>query len=171
MSTRRNLRDFARLNPDEAATVQHLGGGYFVPRSVAVVRELGTTVGLALFDENHGTPAERAAVIAERATLAQQRGQAREAWLAWRFAALNPDTDLASSRTDPDQHQLAHDRERALALGTRVQGAEARENSSDPERTSAAVRLRARYATTLAQAHRQAAERRTAPPARVGAER
>jgi hypothetical protein len=51
MSTRRNLRDFLRLNPEEAPTVQNLGGGYFVPRSVAVVRELGTDVGLALFDE------------------------------------------------------------------------------------------------------------------------
>ena len=51
MSTRRQLRDFVHLNPDEGPTVQNLGGGYLVPRSVAVVRELGTDVGLALVDE------------------------------------------------------------------------------------------------------------------------
>jgi hypothetical protein len=170
VSTRRNLRDFVRLNPDEAATVQQLGGGYFVPRSVAVVRELGTTVGLALVDENHGTPAERAAVITERATLAQQRGQAREAWLAWRFAALNPDADLASSRTDPDQHQLAQRRERRLALGDRAYQAEARENSGRPGLAAALVRLRAQEAARRARTHLPA-ERGTTPPARAGAER
>ena len=58
-------------------------------------------------------------MIAKRATLAQQQGQVREALLAWRFAAPNPASDLAPSRTDPDQHALTHRRERLLALGTR----------------------------------------------------
>jgi hypothetical protein len=168
MSARRQLRAFLLLNPGEAPTVQHLGGGQFVPRSVAVVRELGTTVGLALFDENHGTPSERAGVIAERATLAQQRGQAREAGLEARFARLNPDFGVLPSRTDPDQHQFAHDRERALALGTRVHLAEARENTGNPELAAALIRERARDAARLARTQRPA-ERQATP--RAGAER
>ena len=170
MSTRRQLRDFVRLNPDEGPTVQHLGGGHFVPRSVAVVRELGTDVGLALFDENHGTPSERAAVIAERATLAQQRGQQREALLAWRFAALNPEFDVAPSRTNPNQHDLAHRYERLLALGRRVALAEARENTLKPEVAAALVRERAEYAARLARGHRPVERSATERP-RAGAER
>jgi hypothetical protein len=170
MSTRRHLRDFLRLNPDEAPTVQHLGGGYSMPRSVAVVRELGTTAGLALFDENHGTASERAAAIAERATLAQQQGQAREAWLEERFAMLNPEFGVLPSRTDPAQHQFAQGRERALALGTRVYLAEARENNGDPELAAEPIRQRAERAQRLART-RQPVQRHTTPPARVEAER
>jgi hypothetical protein len=170
MSIRRQLRDFVRLNPDEGPTVQNLGGGHFVPRSVAVVRELGTEAALALVDENHGDPAERAAAIGERATLAQQRGQHREALLAWRFAALNPRSDLAPSRTDPDQHTLTQRRERRLALGDRAYRAEARENSGRPGLAAALVRARAEQARRRAQD--PCPPKRDAPArARAGAER
>jgi hypothetical protein len=166
MSTRRQWRDFVRLNPEYTWLAKQQGLGQFRPP--ALVREVGTDVGLALFDENHGTPAERAAEIAERATLAQEGGQHREALLAWRFAALNPGSDLAPSRTDPDQHALAHDRERLHALGSRVYSAEARENTGDPEPTTALVRLRGRYATARALANQPTERHATA---RAGAER
>ncbi len=78
MTTRRQVRDFLRLNPDEAPTVQQSGDGVFVPRSVAVVRELGTAVAWALIDENHGSASLRAAAITERATLACERAQVRQ---------------------------------------------------------------------------------------------
>jgi hypothetical protein len=170
MTTRRQLRDFVRLNPDEGPTVQHLGLGQFVPRSTAVVRELGTKAALALIDENHGSTQERTAAIAERATLAQQRGEAREALLEHRFAALNPEFGVLPSRTDPAQHQFAHRRERALALGTRVHLAEARENNGDPELAAALVRERAEHASRLAQSQRPVAQR-AAERAPAGAER
>jgi hypothetical protein len=170
MSIRRQLRDFVWLNPDEGPTVQHLGGGQFVPRSSALVRELGSAAALGLVDENHGSPQQRAAAIAERATLAQQRGEIREALLEHRFAALNPQFGVLPSRTDPNQHHFAHARERALALGTRVHLAEARENSGIPELAAALVRDRADQAARLARGHRPA-ERRATQQARAGAER
>jgi hypothetical protein len=167
MSTRRQLRDFVRLNPDEAPTVQHLGGGQFAPRPGAVVRELGTTAALALAAENHGTPNERAAAIVERATLAQQRGQAREALLQWRFAVLNPEFDAAPSRTNPNQHGLAHHYERLLALGRRVALAEARENSGKHELAAALIRERASDAAR----HPQPQPTQRSTSARAGTER
>jgi hypothetical protein len=170
MSTRRQLRDFVRLNPDEGPTVQHLGGGQFVPRPSALVRELGTEAALALVDENHGSAQERAAAIGERATLAQQHGEAREALLEARFAALNPQFGVLPSRTDPDQQRFAQGRERALALGTRVHLAEARENNGNPDVAAALVRERAASAARLARGHRPA-ERCAAERARAGAER
>jgi hypothetical protein len=170
MSTRRHLRDFVRLNPDEGPTVQHLGGGQFVPRSSALVRELGGAAALALVDENHGSPQDRTAAIIQRATLAQQRGEHREALLEWRFAALNPEFDVAPSRTNPEQHGLAHRYERLLALGRRVALAEARENNGNPELAAALIRERARYARYAAR-HPQPRLTARSTTARAGAER
>ncbi len=76
MTTRRQRRDFVRLNPDYAWQAEQQGLGRFRP--TALSRELGTTVAWALVDENHGSPSLRAAAIAERATLAQERAQARQ---------------------------------------------------------------------------------------------
>jgi hypothetical protein len=77
----------------------------------------------------------------------QQAEQAREAALEDRFAELNLEFGVLPSRTDPDQQRFAQGRERALALGTRVHLAEARENSGDRDQAHAAIRARAERAT------------------------
>ena len=164
MSTRRHLRDFIRLNPEYARPADQQELGQFRPKPL--VRELGTQAALALVDENHGTPRERTAEITKRATLAQQRGEHHEA----RFAALNPDFGVLPSRTDPQQHQFAQRRERALALGSRVHLAEARENTGSPELAAWQVRERALRAGRLAR-DQQPVKRRPADPVRVGVER
>jgi uncharacterized protein YndB with AHSA1/START domain len=76
MTTRRQWRDFLRLNPEYTWQAEQQGLEQFRP--TALSRELGTTVAWALVDENHGSPRLRVAAIAERATLAQQRAQARQ---------------------------------------------------------------------------------------------
>jgi hypothetical protein len=168
VSTRRQLRDFVRLNPEYAPEAARDGLGQFQPRPL--VRELGTEAALALVDENYGTPSERAATIGERATLAQQQGEVREALLEARFAALNPEFGVLPSRTDGDQHRFAHGRERALALGSRVHLAEARENSGSPELAAWMIRERALHAGGLARDERPG-QPRTTERARAGAER
>src|SRR6266536_3050757 len=152
MSTRRQLRDFVRLNPEYAPQVAREGLGQFHPKPL--VRELGTTAALALVDENHGTPEERAAAITERARLAHQRGE----------------VGVLPSRTDPDQHRFAHGRERALALGSRVHLAEARENSGNPELAAWMIRERALRAGRLAR-EQAPVQRGATTRARAGLER
>jgi hypothetical protein len=168
VSTRRQLHEFVRLNPEYAPQAARDGRGQFRPRPL--VRELGTSVALALVDENHGTLGEHAAAVAERATLAQQRGEACEARLEERFARLNPEFGVLPSRTDRDQQRFAQGRERALALGSRVHLAEARENSGSPELAAWLIRERALRAGRLARD-----ERPVQPPtterARAAAER
>jgi hypothetical protein len=168
MSTRRHLRDFIRLNPEYARQADQQGLGQFHPKPL--VRELGIEAALALVDENHGTPSQRAAEITRRARLAQQRGEVREAQLEGRFALLNPDFGVLPSRTDPQQHRFAQGRERALALGSRVHLAEARENTGTPELAAWQVRERALRAGRLGR-DQQPAERRPAERVRAGAER
>jgi hypothetical protein len=147
MSTRRQLRDFVRLNPEYDRQADQQGLGQFRPKPL--VRELGTQAALGLVDENHGTPSQRAAEIGKRATLAQQQGEVREAQLEARFAALNPEFGVLPSRTDPQQHRFAQRRERALALGSRVHLAEARENTASPEQAAWMIRERALRAGRL----------------------
>jgi hypothetical protein len=72
------------------------------------------------------------------------------------------------SRTDPQQHRFAQGRERALALGTRVHLAEARENTGSREQAAWEVRQRALRAVRRARDQRPV-ERR--PAVRAGAER
>ncbi len=75
MTSRRQWRDFVRLNPEYAWQAEQ---GLRRLRPTALSRELGTTVAWALVDENHGSPSLRAAAIVERATLAQERAQAHQ---------------------------------------------------------------------------------------------
>jgi hypothetical protein len=166
MSTRRQRRDFVRLNPEFTWLAKQQGVGEFRPPALS--RELGTEAAWALVDENHGTQEERAAEIAKRATLARQRGEAREARLEERFSRLNPEFGVLPSRTNRDQQRFAQGRERALALGTRVYLAETRENSGSPEQTAWQVRERALRATRLTR-DQQPLQRRSAE--RAGAER
>ena len=166
MSTRRQWRDFVRLNPEFTWLAKQQGVGEFRPSALS--RELGTEAAWALVDENHGTQEERAAEIAKRATLAQQRGQAREARLEERFSRLNPEFGVLPSRTNRDQQRFAQGRERALALGTRVHRAETRENSGSREQAAWEVRERA-----LRARHRAGDQQPIQRPAveRAGAER
>jgi hypothetical protein len=76
MTSRRQWRDFVRLNPEYTWLANLQGLGEFRPPALS--REVGTTVAWALVDENHGAPGERVAAITQRATLAQQRAQARQ---------------------------------------------------------------------------------------------
>jgi hypothetical protein len=138
----------------------------------SLTRELGERAASALIEENLGTPAERAAAIADRATRALAVATGQEHQRQDTFVQLNPDFGVLPDAHDPDQHQFAHRRERALALGTRVHLAEARENSGNPELAVALVRERAEQAARLAQDHRPAERRATQRQrARAGAER
>lgn len=135
-------------------------------------RELGERAAHALIEENLGTGAERAAAIADRATRARAIATGREHQRQDTFARLNPDFGVLPDAHDPDQHQFAHRRERALALGTRVHLAEARENSGNLELAAALVHDRAEHAARLARSHQPAERRATqGQRARAGAER
>src|SRR6266542_4095993 len=97
------------------------------------MQSLSQRVFLDLLDENEEHPAQSRADITHRAELARKTSEARETRLEERFAALNPEFSVLPNRTDPQQHRFAHRRERALALGSPVYLAEARENSGSPE--------------------------------------
>ena len=166
MTSQQELRDFLALNPD-------FGEGRDPETSVReweVLRSQGRRVFFDLLDENDEHPAQSQARIARRAELARQGGEAREARLEERFAGLNPQFGVLPSRTDPDQQRFAQGRERALALGTRVHLAEARENSGSPELAAWMVRERALRAGRLARDQRPV-ERRPADRVRAGVER
>jgi hypothetical protein len=100
--------------------------------------------------------------------LAQRLAETGEAHLEERFADLNPEFGVLPSRSDPQQQRFAQGRERALALGTRVHLAEARENT--PSREQAAWQVRERALRARGRARDQQPTQR--PPAqRAGAER
>jgi hypothetical protein len=164
VTSQQELHDFLRLNPDFADRHDPEAS----VREWEAIRSLSRRVFFGLLDENEEHPAQSRADITRRAELARQRGQAREARLEDRFAALNPEFGVLPSRTDPDQHRFAHSRERALALGSRVHLAEARENTSSPELAAWMIRERAVRAGRLAR-DQQPAERPLAE--RAGVER
>jgi hypothetical protein len=166
VTSQQELHDFIRLNPD-------FGQGRDPETSVReweALRSLGRRVFFDQLDENQEHPAQSRADITRRAELARQQGEAREARLEERFARLNPEFGVLPSRTDPQQHRFAHGRERALALGTRVHLAEARENTGSPELAAWMIRERALRARRLAQPERPV-QPRTVERARAGAER
>jgi hypothetical protein len=154
----------------EQAPLTHGPTGRAVRRIDEEQAALSQRVTTSLDRENTGPLSKRHAIIQRRGDHAEQRGQAREARLEERFAALNPEFSVLPSRTDPQQHRFAQGRERALALGTRVHLAEARENTGSPELAAWEVRQRALRATRLAREERPV-QWRTAEPARAGAER
>jgi hypothetical protein len=164
MTSQRELHDFLHLNPEFAERRDQEAG----VREWEAMRSLGRRVFFDLLDENEEHPAQSRADIARRAELARETSEAREARLEERFAALNPEFGVLPSRTDPEQHRFAQGRERALALGSRVHLAEARENTGSRELAAWEVRERALHAGRLAR-DQQPAER---PPAeRAGADR
>jgi hypothetical protein len=166
VTSQRDLHDFLRLNPDFGERRDPETS----LREWEAIRSLGRRVFFDQLDENEEHPAQSRADITRRAELAQHRGQAREVRLEARFAGLNPEFGVLPSRTDPQQHRFAQGRERALALGSRVHLAEARENTGSPELTAWQVRERALRAQRLAQPERPV-QPRTLQRARAEAER
>ncbi len=167
MTSQRDLHESLALNPDFGP--QRPDPQTSV-REHEVLRSQGRRVVFALVDEHDGHPAEAWGHIVGRAEVARQAGEAREAQLEERFARLNPEFGVLPSRVDPTQHRFAQGRERALALGTRVHLAEARENTPSRELAAWEVRQRA-----LRAGHRAQDQRLIQQPAGerspVGAER
>jgi hypothetical protein len=166
VTSQRDLHDFLALNPDFAQRRDPEAS----VRDWEAIRSLGRRVFFDQLDENEEHPAQSRVDIARRAELARQLGEAREARLEERFVQLNPEFGVLPSRTDPQQHRFAQGRERALALGSRVHLAEARENTGSPELTAWQVRERALRARRLAQPERPV-QPRTLQRARAEAER
>jgi hypothetical protein len=166
VTSQQELHDFLRLNPDFAERRDPEAS----VREWEAMRSLGRRVFFDQLDENDEHPAQSRADIGRRAELARQRGEDHEARLEERFARLNPEFGVLPSRTDPDQHRFAQGRERALALGSRVHLAEARENTSSPELAAWMIRERALRARRLAQPERSV-QPRTTERARAAAER
>ena len=167
MTSQQELHDFLALNPDFGPERRDPETSV---REWEAMRSLGRRVFFDQLDENDEHPAQSRADITRRAELAQQQAEAREARLEERFARLNPEFGVLPSRTNPDQHRFAQGRERALALGSRVHLAEARENSGSPELAAWMIRERALRAGRPTQ-HERTAQRRTTERARAGAER
>ncbi len=167
MTSQQELRDFLALNPDFGPERRDPETGV---REWEALRSLGRRVFFDLLDENEEHPAQSRADITRRGELARQQAEAREARLEERFAGLNPEFGVLPSRTNPDQHRFAHGRERALALGSRVHLAEARENTGSPELAAWMIRERALHAGRFARDQRPV-QRHPAAPARVGVER
>ncbi len=167
MTSQQDLRDFLALNPDFGPERRDPATSV---RDWETIRSQGRRVFFDLLDESEEHPARSRADITRRAELARQQAEAREARLEERFAALNPEFGVLPSRTHPDQHRFAHRRERALALGSRVHLAEARENTSSPELAAWEVRERALRAGRLAR-HERPVQARTTERAQAGAER
>jgi hypothetical protein len=164
MTRQQDLHDFVALNPDFAERRDP----EVSVREWEAMRSLGRRVFFDQLDENDEHPAQSRADITRRATLAQQRAESREVRLEERFARLNPEFGVLPSRTDPDQHRFAQGRERALALGSRVHLAEARENTGSRELDAWEIRQRALRAERQARPHRLV-QRQVAE--RAGAER
>jgi hypothetical protein len=98
----------------------------------------GQRVAVAEFQENDQEPDYRISVVHQRAALARERA-AEQA-----FTTLNPDFGVLVDRDDPDQQSFAHQREAALALGTRAAVAAMDEAHPDREQRQAAITARAR---------------------------
>jgi len=133
---------FAALNPE--FEVRHDAGDVTHRAMTQLTEELlanGLEAHLAELRENdQELDEERIAVIVQRAGMARERA-AEEA-----FTTLNPDFGVVVDRYDPDQQHFAHQREAALALGTRTAVASIQEHHPDPQQREAAITARARSA-------------------------
>jgi hypothetical protein len=118
---------FDRLNPVHVT----IGGGDVAAQAQARVLEdlhaRGGRVRLGEDLENdQPTDPDRPQVIARRVELARQRaGECA-------FDRLNPEFGMPADQLTRYGHQAVHDREVALALGTRVAVASSRENDRNP---------------------------------------
>jgi hypothetical protein len=125
VNSQRDLREFLARNPDVSPQQRDPQTGV---REHEVLRSQGRQVVFAPLDEHDDHPAQVRGHLVGRAEVARQAGEAREARLEEGFAHLNPEFGVLPSRVDPAQHRFAQGREHALALGTRVHLADAREN-------------------------------------------
>jgi hypothetical protein len=162
-------RAFVALNPDFEV---HHDAGDVTRRAMTQLTEgllaNGLEVRLAELRENdQQLDEERAAVIVQRVGLARERA-AEEA-----FTTLNPDFGVVVDRYDPDQQRFAHQREAALALGTRAAVAAMQEHHPDRQQRQAAITARARSAARSGRGDRlrQAGQDRPPSPAQRRAER
>jgi hypothetical protein len=165
VTSQQDLRNFLALNPDFRPARRDPNTSV---REWEELRSLGRRVFFNHLDENEEHPTQPRANLARRVQRAAELAGDREARLEQRFARLNPEFGVLPSRVDPDQQLFAQGRERALALGTRVHLAEARENTGSRELAAWEVRqraLRAGHHTRDQQPIRQAAVER------AGAER
>jgi hypothetical protein len=103
-------------------------------------------------------------------TLQQRTADAQPttAELEQAFDRLNPDYGVPADPYHPDGHQALHDREAALALGTRVAVASSRENDRSPVMWLAGQNYRA--ADAIHRARLQTVRQRHGPE-RLGPER
>ncbi len=167
MTSQHDLHDFLALNPDFGQDRRDPETGV---REWEELRSLGRRVFFDRLDENEEHPDHSRLDLTRRAERAAELAGDREARLEERFARLNPEFGVLPSRTDPQQHRFAQGRERALALGTRVYLAEARENPGSRELADWEVRQRALRASHRARDQRPATER-AVETSRQGVER
>jgi hypothetical protein len=137
VTSQHDLHQFLALNPDFGPQRRDPETDV---REHEALRSQGDRVLFALVDENDGHPAETRLKIARRAEAARQAGEAR---LEERFTLLNPEFGVLPSRVHGDQRRFVQSRERALALGSRVHLAEARENTPSRELAAWEIRQRA----------------------------
>jgi hypothetical protein len=144
----RSERNFDRLNPwsaadhaahlDDPSAVRTVEDGLARGWAVTLSEHLETT-GPSQWRQQH--VADRTSDAGERAARAQRQvlSDAEDV-----FARLNPDFGVLPDARHAGQHAFAHQREAALALGTRTAVAAIDEAHPDREQRQAAITARAR---------------------------
>jgi hypothetical protein len=154
----RTEQTFDRLNPwfaaDHAARADDPPGLRTVEDGLA--RGWGVTLSEHL--ENTGPGQWRQQHVADRAYYAGERAARAERQLARdaedAFTRLNPDFGVLPDARHADQHAFAHQREAALALGTRAAAAAMDEAHPDHKQRQGAISTRARSAARPAHGDR-----------------
>jgi hypothetical protein len=159
---------FDRLNPSFAADhAAHLDD----PSAVRTVEDglaRGWAVTLSEHYENTGPSPWRQQHLADRAYYAGERAARAKRQLVRdaedAFTALNPDFGVLPDANHAGQHAFAHQREAALALGTRAAVAAMDEAHPDPQQRQAAITARARTAARPGRVDRLRQARQDRPP-------
>jgi hypothetical protein len=167
----RSERNFDHLNPSFAA--DHAARADDPPglRTLEDGLVRGWAVTLSEHLENTGPSHWRQQHVADRAFYAGERAARAERQLVRdaedAFARLNPDFGVLPDARHAGQHTFAHQREAALALGTRAAVAAIDEAHADREQRQAAITARARTAARQGRGDRlrQAGQDRPQSPA------
>jgi hypothetical protein len=170
----KSKRSFDHLNPSFAA--DHAARADDPPglRTVEDGLVRGWAVTLSEHLENIGPSQWRQQHVADRASYAGERAARAERQTLSdaedAFARLNPDFGVLPDPRDAGQHAFAHQREAALALGTRAAVAAMDEAHPDREQRQAAITARARTAARPGRGDRlrQARQDRPQSPATEG---
>jgi hypothetical protein len=173
----RNEQNFDHLNPwfaaDHAARTDDQPG----LRTLEDGLVRGWAVTLSEHLENTGPSQWRQQHVTDRAYSAGERAARAERQLVRdaedAFTRLNPDFGVLPDARHAGQHAFAHQREAALALGTRAAVAAMDEAHPDREQRQAAITARARTATRPGRGDRlrQARQERRQSPAQRRDER